>query len=308
MEQFKGISNTFRIKRYYSIKTNNGRGYLASIADKIILRIIMFVSLFIYLYIKTKMIIVAMIIPITVTIIYSIFAHKINSKKLNENIKMINKELIIKKIYTNLMNKSTDSYIDYIKEIMLYYGIKDMIKTIRRDLDIIGLSGKEKIGIKCYQYSEDHKVDRNDIKNFFIEIRDKNINKGIIITTSSFSEQAQEFFKNIETIDIKFLVIEDIIDIIRETSLYPKNKDIEKMILKELDDNRLKVKNESMKIVSKSNTKSCIVAGIVIILFSKFAIFKLYYKIFGIILIGLGMVPIIKLSMNLILSGKTEDK
>lgn len=308
MEQFRERRNTYRIKRYYTIKINNGRGYIASKVDKFIFRILIFLAMSIYLYIKLKSLIVSTIISIAFTTTYSILAYKINHKKLNRNINIINKELIIEKIYTNLMNKSKDSYIDYVKEIMMYYGIQDMKKTIRKDLDIIGRIGEEKVGIKCYQYSEEHKVDRNDMKNFFIEIRDNDINKGIIITTSYFSEEAQEFFNNIETIEIEFLTIEEIIDIVKGTSLYPEKKDIEKMILKKLNDNRVNVKSEGKKIISKDNTKSCIIAGLAIILFSKITVFKLYYKIFGIILIALGLVPIIRLSVNLILGGKTEDE
>ena len=307
MEGIKSKVDVFRIKRYYSIKTNNGKGYMASKIDKFIFRILIFVSLCIYLYIKLNTFLVAMIISILATIFYSILDYWINKKKLNKSLEIINEKLVIDKIYTTLINKSTDSYIDYIKEIIKYCGIQDMNKIIRRDLDIIGKVGEEKIGIKCYQYSEDHKVDRNDIKNFFIEIRDNNIKRGIVITTSSFSEDAHRFFDNIETININFLTIEDIVDIIKGTSLYPKAEEIEKMILRDFKESRLKVKNESKKIISKDNTKSCVVAGIVIILFSKITVFSLYYKIFGVILIGLGLLPIIKISISLILSGKLED-
>ena len=307
METLKAMTNKLRIKRYYSIKINNGMGYIASIIDKFMFRFFVFLSLFVYLFIKSNNLLMTILITTAGIVIYFLVAHKINNKKLRENIKIINKKLTVEKIYRKLMNKSTDNYIEYIKEILGNHGVVDMRNTIRKDLDVIGVVKDQRVGIKCYQYSEEHKVDENDMKNFFIESRDNDIKKGIIITTSSFSEDARTFFEHLENIEVSFMTIEDIIEIIKDTSLYPEKKDIEKMILKELDATRLKVRNEGKKIISKDNTKSCIISGIVLILFSKITIYSLYYKIFGVLLIGLGLVPVIKASVNLILSGNIEE-
>lgn len=307
METLKAMTNKLRIKRYYSIKINNGMGYIASLIDKLVFRFFIFLCLFIYLFIKTNNLPITILITSASMFIYLVIAHKVNKKKLKENIKEINKKLTIEKIYRKLMNKSTDNYIEYIKEILENYGVVEMKNTIRKDLDIIGILKGDKVGIKCYQYSEEHKVDENDMKNFFIESRDNDIKKGIIITTSSFSEDAKTFFEHLKNIEISLMTIEDIIEIIKDTSLYPEQSGIEKMILKELENTRLRVRNEGKKIISKDNTKSCIISGMVIILFSKITMYSLYYKIFGILLIALGLVPVIKASVNLILSGNMKE-
>ena len=308
MDSFKELRNNLRVKRYYAIKINNGMGYLASLIDKIMFRSFISIALLIYLYIKTNNHILSLILTIIIISIYSLITYKVNRKKLNQNIRIIDKELIVEKVYSKLMSKSTDDYVDYIKDILSNYNVKDMKDIIRKDLDLVGTMNNEKVGIKCYQYSEDHKVDKNDMKNFFIEIRDKDIKKGIIITTSSFLEDARTFFDNMEGIEVEFITIKDIIEKIKDTNLYPRKKDIKKMILKQLDDNRSKVKNESRKIISKDNTKSCIITGVVIIVFSKLTNYTLYYKAFGILLITLGIIPIIKTLVNLMLSGKIEDE
>lgn len=307
MDKFKELADKLRIKRYYTVRINNGMGYLGSIIDKVMFRLFVSIVLLIYLYMKSNNHILSLLITIIVIMTYSIIAYKVNKKKLSQDIRNINKELIVEKVYSKLISKSTDDYVDYIKDILHNYDVKDMKNIIRKDLDLTGTVNNEKVGIKCYQYSEDHKVDKNDMKNFFIEIRDKDIKTGIIITTSSFLEDAKSFFDNMEKIEVEFITIKDIIEKIKDTDLYPRKKDIEQMILKELDDNRLKVKNEGKKIISKDNTKSCIITGLVIILFSKITKYTLYYKVFGILLITLGLVPIIKTSVNLMLSGKTED-
>lgn len=304
---FKEMKDRFRIKRYYKIKANNGMGFIASILDKLIFRLIVFLVLFIYLKSTIKSTSISIFLISITIVVYTLLAYKVNNRRLKESIKNINKNLIIEKVYRKLMNKSTDSYVEYIKEILLNLNVKDMRNTISKDLDIIGIRNGEKIGIKCYQYSEEHNVDENDIKNFFIEIRDNDIEKGIIITTSSFSDEAKTFFENIEYVNVIFLTIEDIIEIIKETSLYPTEKAIEEMILRKLDKRRVKVRDEGKKIISKDNTKSCIIAGIVIILFSKITVFSIYYKIFGCLLIILGLVPLVKTLVSLILSGNIEE-
>lgn len=308
MEKLKEIMDEIRVKRYYTIRINNGMGYVARIIDKFIFRLFISIVLLVYLYIKLSNLIISLLITIIFISAYSIITYKIDQKKTNDSIKEINKQLIVEKVYSKLMSKSTDDYVDYIKDILDNYNVGDMKKIIRKDLDLLGIVNYERVGIKCYQYSEDHKVDKNDMKNFFIEIRDKEIKKGIIITTSSFLEEARTFFDNMENIEVDFITIKDIIEKIKDTNLYPKQEDIKHMILKELDDNRLKVKNEGRKIISKDNTKSCIIVGIVIILFSKITNYTLYYKVSGILLISLGLVPIIKTLVNLILSGKIQDK
>lgn len=307
MESLKSITRKLRIKRYYNIRIKNGMGYMASIMDKIIFRLFIFLSLFTYLYIKLESLFATLALSTIFITAYLLISHRSSDKKLRRNIEIIDNDLIIEKVYKKLMSKSTDSYIEYVKEILDIYGVKNMKNTIRKDLDIIGNIGGEKVGIKCYQYNEEHQVEKNNMKNFFIEIREKDIRSGIIITTSSFSEDAKVYFDNMEDIKVKFITIENIIDIIKDTSLYPKKRDIENMILKQLDDNRLKVKDEGKKIISKDNTKKCIISGIVIILFSKITKYTLYYKSVGFLLIILGLIPIIKISINLILSGNTEE-
>ena len=282
MKNLKENIEKIRIRRYYTIKINSGRGYIASILDKLIFRFFIFLILFIYAYMKSRNILATLTLTVASIFLYSFLAYRINDKKLKEDIKLINKELIAEKVYKKLISKSTDDYIDYIRDILKNYGIEDMKTTIRKDLDLIGTLRGNSLGIKCYQYSEDHKVNKNDMKNFFIEIRDKNINKGIIITTSSFSEDGLTFFENMDNIDVEFMTIDDIIGIIKDTALYPKEKDIEEMILKELDNTRLKMRLESKKIVSKDNVKSSIVAGVLIILFSRITKYTLYYKLLGI--------------------------
>lgn len=308
MEKAKELMDKIRIKRYYTIRINNGMGYLAKLIDKFIFRLFISLGLLIYLYTKIKKIDISLFIAIISIGVYSIITYKIDKKKTNDSIKDINRQLIVEKVYSKLVSKSTDDYVDYIKDILGNYQVKEMKKIIRKDLDLVGRVNNEKVGIKCYQYSEDHKVDKNDMKNFFIEIRDKDIKKGIIITTSSFFEDAKTFFDNMENIEVDFITIEDIIEKIKDTDLYPKQEDIKHMIIKELDDNRLKVRNEGKKIISKDNTKSCIIAGLVIMLFSKITNYTLYYKISGILLITLGLVPIIKALVHLILNEEIKDK
>ena len=305
MENLKRHTERLRIKRFYTIKSNKGRGYIAIVLDKFIFRLFIFSSLFIYIYIKLRNILMTLVMSVVGMFLYSFFAYKNNNRKFKEDMKIVNKELIVEKVYKKLISKSTDDYVGYIKDILSNYGIENMKKTIRKDLDLIGTLNSSQVGIKCYQYSEEHKVDKNDMKNFFIEIRDKNINKGIIITTSSFSEDGEVFFDNMDNMEIEFMTIDNIIEIIKDTSLYPKEKDLEEMILKELDDTRLKTRLEGKKIVSKDNIKRCVITGVLIVLFSKITKYTLYYKLTGMFLISLGLMPIISSGVNLILSGNT---
>ena len=308
MSFFKKFSENMKIKKYYSEQINNGKSYIGSIMDKFILGTLISVLILVYLYVKTQSVLASTVVAVLFTIMYSVFLYRINKKKTNKGIKSINQKLVKEEVYKTLVDQDLEEYLEYIQKVLENYKINKIKILNDRQISMIGQLNGELIGIKCYQYSEDHKVDVSNVREFFLKLKSQNIRKGIVITTSSFSEDVKVFFDKLDKyVDIKLVDIEKIINLISETELYPKKSEIEKIILQEINDNKTKARNESKKIVSKDNTKKCIMFGITLILFSRITPYTRYYITVAYILILLGLVPIIKSTVNFILLKDDEE-
>ncbi|AFS78264.1 mrr restriction system domain-containing protein [Gottschalkia acidurici 9a] len=308
MEYLKKLNDKLKIRRYYSEEINKGKSYIGSLLDKIIMSLIIFVSLLIYIYIKTNNIVISSIISIQFLIIYAIVFQKISQKKIDESIACIDKKLVKEKIYKNLIDQTPYAYVEYIEKTLKGFSINNTKIYNEKGIDIVGKIREKQIGVKCFQYKEDHKVDVNDVKEFFIELRNKNIKKGMLITTSSFTEDVKLFFKRLEEhVDVKLVDMDELLNKMKKTEIYPSKSEIEKIILQKIRDNRVKVRNESKKIVSRDSTKKCIISGLMLILFGKITPYEGYYNIVGYILISLGLVPIIKSAIEVIVFVDVEE-
>ena len=308
MEYLKKLNDKLKIRRYYSKEINKGKSYIGSLLDKIIMSLIIFVALLIYIYIKTNNIVISSIISIQFIIIYAIVFQKISQKKIDESIACIDKKLVKEKIYKNLIDQTPYAYVEYIEKALKGFSINNTRIYNEKGIDIIGEIREKQIGVKCFQYKEDHKVDVNDVKEFFIELRNKDIKKGMLITTSYFTEDVKLFFKRLEEyIDVKLVDMDELLSKIKKTEIYPSKSEIEKIILQKIRDNRAKVRNEGKKIVSRDSTKKCIISGLMLILFGKITPYEGYYNIVGYVLISLGLVPIIKSAIEVIVFVDVEE-
>ncbi|SDZ05866.1 Restriction endonuclease [Proteiniborus ethanoligenes] len=292
--------NNIRLKRYYYEKTGKGKTYFAMILDRIIFKVFFLSSLIIFFFFISKSFLFTLLISIQIFTLYNFVVYRINKSKLKRKIQIVNRQVVLKKTFKELLNHSPNDYTEHIMDILDKYGLENIMKLERRGIDMVGNLSGTKIGIKCFQYDNDYKVGVDIIRDFFIGLRREDIKKGVIITTSSFTQEARVLSEKLKKhVHIQLIDIEELIEIIRKANLYPSDVEIKKLIFDEISDNKIHFKSYKDIVLSKSKIIKYIFLGTSMIVFGNFTPYKGYYMIVGYIIFTIALISIIKLISDL---------
>ncbi len=311
MKKLTNMADEMSLRRYYNENSGNGKTYIAIILDKIIFRTIIFIALIFLFYFTSKSLMFSILISTQVFVLYNLVAYRLYKSRMAKKISLVNQHVVLKKTLKELLNQSPHDFLDYLINILEKYGFDSIEKIDRRDIDIIGTIGNRKIGIKCLQYDNDYKVGVDIIRDFFIGLRKLELTEGVIITTSTFTQEANNLllklkkYARIQLIDMK-----ELLEVIKKTNLYPSETEIKKIILDEVSDNRIHFKSYKEVVLSKGKIVKYIFLGIILIMFGRFTPYATYYNIVATMIFFLAIISMIILIANLLKVNeeKQEDK
>lgn len=287
--------NKKRLKKYYLEEMKKGKSYLAIVLDGIMLRLIITFGFFLYFYIKTNDYLFSFVVAIQFFIIVNLLLYQINTVKLNKVIKRTNEVVAKEEILKDLLNKTPYEFIEYCYDVLENVGLEDLKMLHQRDIDMIGNFKGNSIGIKCLQYEDDYKVTIKDVKEFFLSLKKLDIESGTIITTSTFTEDIKDFLPKLQKhIRIYLLDKDSFVELIKKTELYPKEREIERIIINRVRDRSKKIREYRKNLLSKGKSSKYIFLSIMIYFLGKFTNYQKYYSIVSYFLLILGLASIIK--------------
>jgi len=302
------INNKRKLKKYYIEKTKNGKTYIAIVLDKIFIKVIVALAFFLYFFFETQDFIFAAIISVQFFLLYSLISYKIRKRKLESSIEDIHRELARGKIYEDLINETSLDFSERVKSTLEKCNIEDIKLLNQKHLDMTGYINGEIIGIKYFQYNEDHKVTVNSIREFFLTLKNIGIKNGVIITTSSFVEDAKSFLPKLKNhISIHLVNLDGFISIMRKAGTYPTDKELEGLILEKISDNRRKLVEYRNTVLSKGKATKYIVLSIIIFFWGKITPYKFYYSIASYLLLILGLISMGKYLLSLMKQNEDES-
>lgn len=294
------IFNDLRLKRYYNEKPGKGKTYMAIMLDKVIFRLIVLIAFIFLFYFISESILFSIIISLQVFVLYVLIMYKINKERLKKKVALVNQQVVLKKIFRELLNQTPDDFLEYMVDILNKYGFDSVIKVDGRDLDIISTITDRKIGIRCLQYDNDYKVGADTVRDFFVSLRKNELNEGAIITTSTFTQEANNLsIKLKKHAHIQLVDIEGLLEIIKNTSLYPSDAEIKKIILNEISDSRIHFKSYKEVVLSKGKIVKYILLGTVIIIFGRYTPYTTYYNLVAAIIFIMAIVSLILLLIDI---------
>lgn len=292
--------NDLRLKRYYNEKPGKGKTYMAIILDKIIFRLIVLIAFIFLFYFISESFLFSVIISLQVFVLYVLIMYKLNKDRLKRKMALVNQQVVLKKTFRELLNQTPDDFLDYIVDILNKYGFDSVLKIDRRDLDIIGTIADRKIGIRCLQYDDDYKVGADIVRDFFVSLRKNELNEGAIITTSTFTQEANNLMIKLKKhAHIQLVDIEGLLEIMKKANLYPTEAEIKKIILNEITDSRMHFKSYKEVVLSKGKIVKYILLGVVMIVFGRYTPYATYYNIVAAIIFFMAIVSLILLLIDL---------
>lgn len=300
LKQSKKLINGFRLRRYYSENSRTGKTYMAIILDKLILRVIAFIGFILIFYFISESILFSIIISIQIFILYNFILYKINKSRMQRKMDIVNQQVVLKKTHKELLNQTPQDFLDYIINVLEKYGFDSITRVNGKELDLIGIISDRKIGIKCLQYDNDYKVGVDIIRDFYVGLRNHELSEGAIITTSSFSLDAENLLAKLKKYaHIQLVDIEGLLEIMKKADLYPSEKEIKKIMLDEISDNRLNFKRYKDVVLSRGKIIKYILLGISLIIFGRFTPYSTYYNIVAIIIFFMAVASLIVLIVSL---------
>ncbi|KGG80445.1 restriction endonuclease [Caloranaerobacter azorensis] len=303
-KRIDNYKNKKRLKKYYLEEMNKGKSYVAIILDGIMLRLIIAFGFFLYFYVKTDDYLFSFAVSVQFFIILNLLLYQINTIKFNRVIKKTNEIVAKEEILKDLLNKTPYEFIEYCYNVLDNIGLEDLKMLHQRDIDMIGNFKGKSIGIKCLQYEDDYKVTIKDVKEFFLSLKKMDIESGAIITTSTFTEDTKDFLPKLQDhIRIYLFDKDSFVELIKKTELYPKEREIEKVIINRMRDRNKKIREYRKNLLSKGKSSKYIFLSAIIYFFGKFTNYQKYYSIASYFLLILGLASIIK---NIVIFLKPE--
>lgn len=304
-KKIKIIRNKYLLRRFYLESHNKGKFYGAIILDSIFINIILLIAFTIILYRFTYDIMFSFIIAIQFFLVYLLMMNKIRKIKIRNSIRVTNDKIGQEEILKYLQNKNPYDFTEYVEKILKKCNIKYLENAKHKDIDLVGHYNDNKIGIKCFQYNESYKVGTNDLKIFFLNLRELQLNEGIIITTSSFDNDVNEFLIKTENYAKINLIDKDkFIKILKKTSEYLSEKEIQKIILNRIHDKKKNLKELGKKSLLKGKFSRYFITGIMLMVLGRMTPFKFYYSIIGYVLLSFSILSII-INVHSLLKSKT---
>lgn len=298
---FKKMSRNKKLKKYYLERMRSGKTYMAMLFDGVLFKLIFLLITYVFFYIRTESIWFSGIISVQFVILYILVFYKVRKIRLSKAKEKIDYQVAKKKIYKDLINQPPYEFIEEIKTNLEKCEISDLEISNDRDIELIGYFKNNKIAIKCLQFSSDYKVNTNVVREFFLALKRNKLDEGIIITTSSFSEDAKAFLPKLEEhADIHTINMENLINIKKKAKTYPTEKEIEKIILNQIADKKRKLKEYRDTVLSKGKSTKYFLLALIIFFFGKITPYQLYYRIVSVILVALGIVSITKYLVELL--------
>lgn len=259
------------LKNYYSKEMRKGKTYRASIVDRILFTVIIYILLILILYIKSNNFLLSFYMSSITLYFTGVCISKLYNRIKDKKIDKIKEELKKEKLFKQINNLKFNEFKTYIKDVFeKYYNTK--VEYERFPIDLICEIEGEKYSIKCFKLEEEERVYLRDIDLFLKEIINTEEDEGIVVTDSFFTEEVKEV-TNIITYDL-----DKIVDMVKETDLYDSDIEIEDYIVESFLESRNEVKKQ-MKTLNKNKIIKLYIVSIIFYIFSRFVVYKTYYKI-----------------------------
>ncbi len=299
-DQIKGRKenrgNSLRFRNYYLTTDDDKRSTFAKVFDYSIWRIILFFILFVFICLKINQLYISIFITlITITILNSMVIRSRNRKY--QQIKEEKRRYIgSQKIYNEIINKTMDEMEKYVKDIFTPTGFSDfeLIEKSKRYILLKSLYKEHKVMMLFNVYGIDFDVQLKEVKEFVCTIIDKNIYKGILVTTSNFTNDSYDFINTLgENYNLLLVNKEQFLNIIKKNGFFPKDEEIDEIIESKISKRGKKWIKYKRTILSKNKIRGYIILSIYLILTAWYTPYTIYYVIVASIILALAFITFI---------------
>ncbi len=263
------------IKNYYSKEINKGMSYKAVRVDKIGFLILLFALSLAFFSSITNTLILPIYISLALVYLTSRALVKFKTKKRDEKVVKVKEDLKSRKLMREISQMNREEFVTYIKGVLERHYQTEFFYA-KDDIDLEATINGRIYGVKCMKSSQEDKVIKDKVRDFYNYINYLNYQEGIMVSSSYFQDGAEDGHS---LILIDFSRLKEILKGINE---YPSDEIIDQFIIDRYKHNKKKMEGQ-IKSVNNWKIIRLYLMFIIFYVISFFTDLSLYYKILGII-------------------------
>ncbi|TJX13321.1 hypothetical protein E9840_09785 [Tissierella creatinini] len=263
------------VKNYYSKEINKGMSYRAVNIDKVFFVIILFLASLAFFANITKTLILPIYLSLALVYFTTRALVKFRIKKRNAKIHKVKEDLKSRKLMREISQMNREEFIVYVKGILERYYQSEFFYG-KDDIDLETTINGRRYAVKCVKSSQEDKVIKKKVNDFYNYINYLGYQEGIMISSSNFQDGSA---------DENSLILLDFIklkEILKEIDEYPTDEVIDGFIIDRYKHRKDNMKNR-LKSISTWKIVRLYIMFIVFYLISFFTSLSMYYKVIGII-------------------------
>lgn len=281
-DYFKRIRKQMILNSYYTSRIKDGKSIHASLIDWIFVSLLLTLFFLITIFNSTKKIILSIVFTMILMGIYLIILIAYKGRVRYRKILEINEDIANKQITKEIAKYGNRDFFIYVKELLEKYYNTSFFQY-NSHINYIGEVDGDIYGVKCFKNSLDNKVTLKDLEHYIEEMKVKNIEDGIIVTSSYFANEVKK-----ET-DYLLVDYDEIKKMLIKIGAYPVKEEIEELIIDKYRYRRESIK-EKLSLYRKDKIYKFIILGIILYLISSIVDYPIYYKIMAFLSIGFGII------------------
>ena len=281
-DYFKRIRKQMILNSYYTSRIKDGKSIHASLIDWIFVSLLLTLFFLITIFNSTKKIILSIVFTMILMGIYLIILIAYKGRVRYRKILEINEDIANKQITKEIAKYGNRDFFIYVEELLEKYYNTSFFQY-NSHINYIGEVDGDIYGVKCFKNSLDNKVTLKDLEHYIEEMKVKNIEDGIIVTSSYFADEVKK-----ET-DYLLVDYDEIKKMLIKIGAYPVKEEIEELIIDKYRYRRESIK-EKLSLYRKDKIYKFIILGIILYLISSIVDYPIYYKIMAFLSIGFGII------------------
>jgi len=294
--QKENRSNSIRFKNYYSSVKDDKRNAFAKIFDYSMWRMLVFFIAFLYLYLETNRLYISILLSSASFIVVHSLAIRGRKRKFEQMKDQKRRYIASQRVYNELMNKTVDEMKEYIKEIFSTIGfVKFKFKEVdQRYILLNSVYKEEEIMLLFNIYKNDFDVEVKEVKEFIDVLEESKIKKGILITTSDFTNDSYDYVSNLnENCGLLLVNKEQLLKIIENNGLFPNDEEIDEIIESKISKREKKWDKYKKSALSKNKVKGYVILSIYLAVTAWYTPYTTYYMIVSSVILALASITFI---------------
>lgn len=272
----------FILNNYYTSTIKKGKNLQAAFLDFLFTLVALMVIMGIIIYKITKDVFLAISMAAILGVVYIFLLILWNRRVKHSKILKINEDIADNELIREILKKDNREFQHYIKDILERF-FKTTFYEYDRYIDFLGEINGDMYGLKCLKSPIDAKISFKELEFFIREMNEKDIKEGIVVTNSYFLDDLKE------KTDYILIDFNQIKAILKDIGAYPTQKDVEDLIIAKYE-NRKSIIKEKFTSKGKDKVLKFIVLGSVLIMYSRFVDYELYYRLIGFTSFGIGLI------------------